>query len=697
MAIFLSLLFLQPAVAEIESGNYHFSLEMFGKSCGFSDCQIWEEQTKDGKKIFRVFSDSILRISSLGQPQDQYSKTWFVLDGDSAEILYYKRRNQRGKIFETLEGKKEENDFILKRSINGKIISYQAFGWNEKSAILDDEIITWLLLTQKTKGLMVNIPDKILVPREGIWAEFSTLGDTEKKNPYVKIKVQEQIAKVFWKMGKLVEIDIPEQHTKVIPARKGARKDIGRVEVSEPFLSKVSEPLPPLSGIEILDIKIDAVVFGEEIQKEFLSSNFQKFVGTVENGKFIKGKFTVTAREYSGDDSKTIPTKKIFPGNFEKYILPEIGIESDDERIISQAKEITQGINDAWTAAIKIANWVHEEVDYEDFLQGSALTTLLLKKGDCGEISKLAVAMCRAVGISARPVGGLIYNPMEGGVFSPYYWFEIYPGGNKVGWVPLDSTLREFTDVNPTHIKLCSVGGLTNFSLEVIGYQEKEDKTGLKKKAIWEDVKEQKWIFSTDGKNIGTLTSTTEKVEGAKMDDLFLLKCELSLDSRGTANEHEMEQTSELYFDRKGSPVAYMMEGSIDGDEEKIECRVEEKTISQFRKKNTERIENTLESPPDTFLLDHNMICHWDVVCRLVPLKIGKKVQFNAWSPYRMTGIPVEIFVRSVENLNIDGIDIPAFRCEVEPIKETFWINAKEGLVQIENQRANLTIRKEWL
>ncbi len=78
----------------------------------------------------------------------------------------------------------------------------------------------------------------------------------------------------------------------------------------------------------------------------------------------------------------------------------------------------------------------------------SALDVLRAKKGDCSEHTLLFVALCRAEGLPARDVGGLMYAGDDLGAFGGHAWAEVALGGR---WVSADPTWGEFP-VDATHI-----------------------------------------------------------------------------------------------------------------------------------------------------------------------------------------------------------------------------------------------------
>lgn len=117
------------------------------------------------------------------------------------------------------------------------------------------------------------------------------------------------------------------------------------------------------------------------------------------------------------------------------YLQPSDLAPSADSRIIAQAGEIIAGETDAWQAARRLMWWVHRglgKIDSEPRPM-SALEVLEAKRGDCTEHAVLLAALCQAVGLPARMVGGLAY---DAGAYHYHAWNEIYVGE----WVEMDAT-----------------------------------------------------------------------------------------------------------------------------------------------------------------------------------------------------------------------------------------------------------------
>ena len=136
--------------------------------------------------------------------------------------------------------------------------------------------------------------------------------------------------------------------------------------------------------------------------------------------------------------------------------------ESDDPTLRSLAEEITAGAQNAYEKALRIFEWILDNIHYvRQLSEHSALYALQTKTGDCTEFSNLFVAMARAAGIPAKVVSGTGFLPLYsiGGQSVDFNevghaWAIFYLPG--YGWIPVDATWPQnrgsFAELNYEHI-----------------------------------------------------------------------------------------------------------------------------------------------------------------------------------------------------------------------------------------------------
>jgi hypothetical protein len=154
---------------------------------------------------------------------------------------------------------------------------------------------------------------------------------------------------------------------------------------------------------------------------------------------------------------------------------PEPLIQSDDERIIRRAREITarrtQWSQNPKTVARQLTTSVHAMLEKKiTFSVPNAVQVLETLQGDCNEHTVLYVAFARALGLPARTAVGLVYVD---GSFFYHAWPEVWLGE----WVAVDPTFGQYP-ADASHIRFV-IGGLAqqveivrligNLDIEVLG------------------------------------------------------------------------------------------------------------------------------------------------------------------------------------------------------------------------------------
>lgn len=133
---------------------------------------------------------------------------------------------------------------------------------------------------------------------------------------------------------------------------------------------------------------------------------------------------------------------------------PEPLIQSDDPRILAQARAIVRGEKRAGRVAALLNSWVHDNLAKQITIGvPSAAQVLEDRSGDCNEHTVLFVALARSLGLPARTAAGLMYVPRLGS-FYYHAWPEVWLGQ----WVAVDPTWGQFP-ADASHLRF-TIGGL---------------------------------------------------------------------------------------------------------------------------------------------------------------------------------------------------------------------------------------------
>ncbi len=127
-------------------------------------------------------------------------------------------------------------------------------------------------------------------------------------------------------------------------------------------------------------------------------------------------------------------------------------VQSDDPRIIAQARTIIGREQRAGRAAELLTRWVYSTLEKKITVSvPSAAQVLETKSGDCNEHTVLYVALARAIGLPARTAAGVVYLR---GHFYYHAWPEVWLGQ----WVAVDPTFGQFP-ADAAHLRFV-IGGL---------------------------------------------------------------------------------------------------------------------------------------------------------------------------------------------------------------------------------------------
>jgi transglutaminase-like putative cysteine protease len=152
---------------------------------------------------------------------------------------------------------------------------------------------------------------------------------------------------------------------------------------------------------------------------------------------------------YKGTDNKILERLK-----------PTRYLQSDHKEVIALAQKAVEQATDAFEAAKKIEKFVGEYIDQKDLSVGyaTAAEVAASRQGDCSEHAVLTAAMCRAVGIPAQVVVGLVYVERFGdktNVFGPHAWVQVYINGKWIGIDPAQPAVG----FNAGHLALATGDG----------------------------------------------------------------------------------------------------------------------------------------------------------------------------------------------------------------------------------------------
>jgi tetratricopeptide (TPR) repeat protein len=149
---------------------------------------------------------------------------------------------------------------------------------------------------------------------------------------------------------------------------------------------------------------------------------------------------------YDGEHADRVP---LLPEERAAYLADTLRILGSQEPFQQLAATIRGEAEDPQQIARRIKSWVKGNLRY--CLQSNAPDAwhvLRTRRGDCSEHALLYVTLCRAAGIPAREVSGLVYT--SEGTLGGHAWAEIHDGQR---WITVDPTWDQFY-VDGAHVAL---------------------------------------------------------------------------------------------------------------------------------------------------------------------------------------------------------------------------------------------------
>jgi transglutaminase-like putative cysteine protease len=216
--------------------------------------------------------------------------------------------------------------------------------------------------------------------------------------------------------------------------RRVAATEARRAPEEVPSFSITVPATPPLERIFAADRVLLDVRLAHDPDRplpDFPASPWSRPLGV--SGDETSG-WTVRVEMLAHDgEAKTAKIPVTDPA-FARWLEPTVLMQCGHPTVVAAAKKAVAGETDARKAAQRIADFVFTlRKQSPEVGQTSAVEILEQRRGDCSEHALLFTALCRAVGIPARPCSGFVCIGADWGAHA---WSEIWTGQ----WIGVDPT-----------------------------------------------------------------------------------------------------------------------------------------------------------------------------------------------------------------------------------------------------------------
>ena len=397
-----------------------------------------------------------------------------------------------------------------------------------------------------------------------------------------------------------------------------------------------------------------------------------------------KGKFDVKTSKPTIKGANPFPTQNL-PEEVKKHLVYQAGIEINNEFLKNKAVEITWKSSDVWTAASRINKWIKENIKTGVSLP-SALFSLANGIGNSESRSMLMVALCRAVEIPARKVGGMAFKK---GNFQPFHWVEVYIPEN--GWVAFDPESGDEGLLDATRIYLWEYGDITTSQFASLDFEPKLPGrvSYYNKELTWPVGEERTFTIKKGDKVIGEEKAIIEDILLEEERETYILSSTTTIDIGGNT----YKATGKLQINPKALPVEFNFDSEMIATHEKQHFTFGDAFISQIL--GAENGQDKVRQIPysyGTYMIDQRFLSQWALVIGQIPKpQLGKKYTFTVFIPEDLKTREIELEVKNFERIEVGSEEKDAFRCESKR-GMIFFIDMTGKVIKISLPPQNLEI-----
>ncbi len=181
----------------------------------------------------------------------------------------------------------------------------------------------------------------------------------------------------------------------------------------------------PLGRISVLNNNITVTKNNEEFNCKIIYDNCGGYWLNFDASQFEDN--TEVIIDFTRTDQQTEDFKDTT--QLKNWLKASYYIDCDEEAIISKSIEITEGLNTNLEKARKIQQYVIAYMEFDQSYVKSfdikASKTLEDGIGTCMNYSRLYVALCRAAGLPARTIWGIVYGYADDFYDFHHQWAEV--------------------------------------------------------------------------------------------------------------------------------------------------------------------------------------------------------------------------------------------------------------------------------
>ena len=427
-----------PTIVDIGEAETWDIIRMSGKPIGYQVTR-WQPKSENGTPYLEISAESHLRLLRFGQTTEE-AMVLVSRETPTGELSSFSTRVLAGGNPMVTKGQQLPEKLQISMEAGGNRQSWELPLSQPCGGLfaVETSLKRQPMKSGEVRKLQAFVPILNLVASIELvamdWEETSLFSDTQRLlriQGNTTLAPGQQIQTDLWTdaQGNVLRSYSPTMQQETIRVDKqialGQRPE--NLDLGAASIVEIEPPLP--SPQKTTRVKYRASLASENPSLVFAQRPYQQLEPIDERSAYI----TVTAV-----NPEQPLAEETEPQDSDRQ--PSALIQADDPSIVALASEVPDADNSS-EQSLAIATFVYQFIHEKNFSTtfASAADVAQSRTGDCTEHAVLVAALCRARGIPARVVVGLVYVPSKNG-FGFHMWNEAW---TDAGWFPLDATMPD--------------------------------------------------------------------------------------------------------------------------------------------------------------------------------------------------------------------------------------------------------------
>lgn len=199
---------------------------------------------------------------------------------------------------------------------------------------------------------------------------------------------------------------------------------------------------------------------------------------------------------------------------------------------------------------------------------------------------------------------------------------------------------------------------------------------------------EREYDYIKDYEKVGSYSFSVESREMYKGTEAYFVRSRTSI----TYGEKSAELESVYVFSEELAPLEYWVNASIGGEIQSIVCLFEGQSAKGTFALGDNVVEESVELPGGTVLIDYQMLGHWDLLLKSSPLEPGKKYEVNVYIPQGLSHTSLELYAeKKAKTIEIKGVEYVCSVVRATALNLVFYVHEGD-IVQLEDTEQSIIV-----